>query len=78
LEGLLTSEEEVYLRKRGWKQAETLSPYRWYDAKYPGAYYRLKDALDVARGLEKERSGGAHQIAPRLKPKLRLGRADLG
>lgn len=50
------TDDELYLVKQGWQRLNTLSSWCWQDKRFPGVSYKLKDALTVARGLERERS----------------------
>lgn len=39
------------LRRAGWREQATDSPWRWYDLKLPAAHYRLEDAWAIVKGM---------------------------
>jgi len=49
------SQMEDYLLKNHWVEADTSSPWRWYDTNVPGIYYRLTDAASAQLAREREK-----------------------
>ena len=48
----------TFLREHGWKEADdTRSAWSWYDPKFQGARYRLKDAYETVRALVRGKRG---------------------
>jgi hypothetical protein len=42
-------EKEKQLARKGWRQKDCLSPWRWFDPRMPAAFYTLNDAYDISR-----------------------------
>jgi hypothetical protein len=41
------SDQETWLRERGWRERPSSNPCRWYKKPLLGSYYRLRDAVDL-------------------------------
>ena len=51
-----TNEEmRAFILKKGWKEEDTPSHWRWFLPALPAAHYRLEDAFELARTKKKEK-----------------------
>lgn len=49
--------DATYLTSKGWVETPGTNPWRWSDPKYPAAFFRAQEAVDIQKSRDKTKKG---------------------
>lgn len=49
--------DATYLTSKGWVETPGDTPWRWSDPKYPAAFFRAQEAVDIQKSRDKSKKG---------------------